>query len=143
MPLSIAEQIIAAFTAKVQTLTANPVERVRRAEFEGAGLQISVWDGDEEASLDEYDIQHVELPIALNIQQDFGAINPSTLANEIIANATSALIGIDPELNGLAESVIYTGSTKEYPSEKSNYLALIMVFTIRYRTDYGDPFTQS
>lgn len=136
---TIREQVIAAFTARAQALSTNTVERTRRQHPEGNEINISVWDGEDEAIGKKFGIQELSFPIALQIQWR-PDINPSIAANAMMGDVVKVMLSTDSTFNGLAKSMDYLSSTPEYPADGSGYISLAIIFNIYYATQLGNPF---
>jgi len=70
----------------------------------------------------------------LKVSDDVVAATPGTINGESAIASTTG---------GLAESIEYTGGgTDEYPDEGNMAVGVSAVFTMKYRTAIGDPYTQ-
>lgn len=139
---AIREQILEGLKTKLATIPSSTVSRATRSRFEGTGLFITLWDGEEEASLDDYSNQAYTFAVVVLVQLPVDSNNPSTLASSTVSTVISKIIDTDPELGGLADSVDYAGFVPSYPEDGQNYLSLAITFTISYTTVFGNYETQ-
>jgi len=69
--------------------------------------------------------------------------NASEFANKMLGQLLIAMIGTDPRLSGLADTVKYQSSSIVYPEPGGDFIIGIDVaFAVEYNTALGDPYTQ-
>jgi len=137
---TIREQIIQAFTTRAAALSNNTVERARRAHVENGQRNVSVWDGEDTSEGQQFGVQSLLFPIALNMQWESVA-NPSIEANALIGESVLSQISTDSTFAGLANRMEFVSATPEYPVEGSGMVSLTVIFNVYYSTARGDPFT--
>jgi len=137
---TIREQIIKAFTARAQSLSSDTVERTKRAHVNDAFVRnVSIWDGEDTAEEQAFGMQKCSFPIALDMQ--FNVIShASTEANAVIGEVIKTIMANDSSFGGLANRMDYVSATPTYPAEGSGIISLVVIFTIFYATQHGDPF---
>jgi len=137
---TIREQIISAFTLRAQALSTNAVTRAKRSHTNDSAVKnVSIWDGDDITESSAYGAQKLSFTIALDIQFT-PALNASVEANATIGDAVKAIMLQDGTFSGLAERTQYTSSTITYPQDGGSVTAVVVLFTIFYATQLGDPF---
>ncbi len=141
MPTTVREQIIAAFTARIDSLSPSGANRVLRSDDDPGNMSVSVWDGEEEVTETDFNEETMEFPIAIDLQWDADAVNPSTSASEKIGLVRQTVESADQTFGGLAGGLRYQSAAPSYPVDGSGLTSLTVIYVISYTLKIGDPYT--
>lgn len=141
MTNTIREQIIQAFTARAQSLSNLPVERVLRSVNDTTERFVTVWDGEDNAIESGYTLQKNQLSIELICIFNAGDENASVVANATMGEIIKTIHTGSQTFNNLAIALNYQSTQIEYPKDGSDYTTVIVTFNIIYSHKKGDPFT--
>jgi hypothetical protein len=101
----------------------------------------ALWDEGEEAGAQLYGAQEILLTVHVATawklcEQD----NTSESAGAVVGELHAALLAGDRTLNGLAQSMSYSGSSIEYPGPGERVAGVRYTLDVRYKTPVGNPF---
>jgi len=116
------------------------VNRARRSYDDSELPAISIFDGIESS---EYKYSKSTNILELNVEAHnlYGDINPSVMANMMIADIIQAITNGDTTLSGLVDSIQYSGSDINYPEDGDVTVSALVSFNILYSFNKGDPYT--
>lgn len=130
-----------AVTTRALTINALAVRDALHAAPEQLP-KLSFLDGAEQAEPPAYGYQRQSFTLTVGSAALFGTARPSVTANTLLAAAISGLIGADPTLGGLAESIVYESSDLVYPEPTGIAVGVTVQFRVTYRTLFGNPNLQ-
>lgn len=76
----------------------------------------------------------------------FGNLNPGVVREQILGDTKRIMtdpLTLDDTTAGLAESIIYKGSTNESARAAHNSVGIQVIFEVKYRHKTGDPFSST
>jgi hypothetical protein len=155
MPKTIREQIIQAVVTRLavvrrsngyNTNCGRRVKRCRKSLDPDDLPAFVVWPQPEEAER-KYGFSQCTMPMRIEALQKHGKKNHSKAAEAALGDMIRAMTApeeIGKVTNGLADDVVYIlGGPEDYPEDDDTVTGCAAMFTIKYKTLAGDPYTQS
>lgn len=103
---------------------------------------LTLWDDTESSQPAKYGKQSHRLAVHVVIADYLlPDANPSEVGNELLGQLIKAVIGTDPSLSGLAESVRHQSNQISYPEAGGDWIIGVeIIFEVAYETVLGDPY---
>ncbi|MGB0467758.1 MAG: hypothetical protein ACPGF7_09560 [Pontibacterium sp.] len=134
-----------ALNARLSTLVDVPV--LRCEVYTDEPLFLTLWDGTEEYTTDQYGARNTSAPVTIGYVKEASRDQFSQAANAMLGELEAALYNndsgqIDTTLNGLVDSMTLSDSEIDYPEPGERKIALAVTVTIEYSTLVGNPCQQ-
>lgn len=129
---TIREQVVAAFAT-----------RMSATRF-GRSVDLAVFDDIDTDVIHQYSSVNAIIPIRLEYTESLADVSLlSQRANALLGTAIATATGTDITLGGLCVDIEYAGADFGVRDAGMTKLGLNVQFSIKYRFDTGDPFTNS